>query len=170
MGQKKKIPPKKNFNKSVFILFRLDSFCIFFSLSFLKSNRSDSGGGGNISRRRLRVSLEGNPFCPGAPSFNRMSQQKVRSTMSKLATMGSRAGFDVAQSGRHILWRFCRLPLSSLWELIKHWTAWGRASAPSEGGGGKKKSSSVITLTDLTVPGKQCCGSNRRSRRLCCPF
>lgn len=100
---KKKIPPKKNFNKSVFILFRLDSFCIFFSLSFLKSNRSDSGGGGNISRRRLRVSLEGNPFCPGAPSFNRMSQQKVRSTMSKLATMGSRAGFDVAQSGRHIL-------------------------------------------------------------------
>lgn len=112
------------------------SFYVFlFPLSlFFKSTRSDSGGGGGIiSRQRLRVSLEGNPFCPGAPSFNRMSQQKVRSTMSKLATMGSRAGFDVAQSGRHILWRFFRLPLSSLRELIKHWTAWGRASAPREG-------------------------------------
>lgn len=153
----------------MFIPFRLDSFWFFFlSLSFLKSNRSDSGG--NISRRRLRVSLEGNPFCPGAPSFNRMSQQKVRSTMSKLATMASRAGFDVAQSGRHILWRFCRLPLSSLWELIKHWAAWGRASAPREGEGRGKKSSSVITLTDLTVPGKQCCGSTGTSRRLCCPL
>lgn len=27
---------------------------------------------------------------------------------------------------------FSLLPLSSLWELIKHWTAWGQASAQSE--------------------------------------
>lgn len=71
-----------------------------------------------------------------AVSFNRISQQKVRSTMSKLRTIGSGAGFDVSQSSGHILWRFCRLsppssPLS-LWELIKHWTAWGQALAQSE--------------------------------------
>lgn len=139
--KKKKSPNKRTATNLCLSLSGLTLFVFFsLSLSFLKSNRSDSGsGGGNISRRRLRVSLEGNPFCPGAPSFNRMYQQKVRSTMSKLATMASRAGFDVAQSGRHILWRFCRLPLSSLWELIKHWTAWGRASAPREGGGRKKK-------------------------------
>lgn len=65
-------------------------------------------------------------------SFNRISQQKVRSTMSKLCTIGSGAGFDVSQSSGHILWRFCLLPPSSLWELIKHWTAWGQASAQSE--------------------------------------
>ncbi|KAK1880145.1 putative Xaa-Pro aminopeptidase [Dissostichus eleginoides] len=36
-------------------------------------------------------------------SFNRMYQQKVRSTMSKLCTKGSGAGFDVPQSTGHIL-------------------------------------------------------------------
>lgn len=148
-------PTNESCYKSAFILLRPDSFYVSFfslSLSFFKSNRSDGGGGGNVSHRRLRVPLEGNPFCPGAPSFNRMSQQKVRSTMSKLATMGSRAGFDVAQSGRHILWRFFRLPLSSLRELIKHWTAWGRASAPRGGRGGwGGGSSSVTTPTDLTL-------------------
>lgn len=67
-----------------------------------------------------------------AVSFNRISQQKVRSTMSKLRTIGSGAGFDVSQSSGHILWRFCRLPPLSLWDLIKHWTAWGQALAQSE--------------------------------------
>lgn len=55
-----------------------------------------------------------------AASFNRISQQKVRSTMSKLCTKGSGAGFNVSQSTGHILWRFCLLPSSSLRELIKH--------------------------------------------------
>lgn len=66
-----------------------------------------------------------------AVSFNRISQQKVRSTMSKLCTKGSGAGFKVSQSTGHILWRFRLLPSSSLWELIKHWTAWGQAQAQS---------------------------------------
>lgn len=52
--------------------------------------------------------------------------------MSKLRTIGSGAGFDVSQSAGDILWRFHHLPESSLWELIKHWTALGQASAQNE--------------------------------------
>lgn len=103
------------------------------------SNRSDTW---QQRQQRQHLPLTAQSFPGGksslsgrsepAVSFNRISQQKVRSTMSKLCTIGSGAGFDVSQSSGHILWRFCLLPPSSLWELIKHWTAWGQASAQSE--------------------------------------
>lgn len=114
------------------------------------SNRSDTW---QQRQQRQHLPLTAQSFPGGksslsrrsepAVSFNRISQQKVRSTMSKLCTIGSGAGFDVSQSSGHILWRFCLLPPSSLWELIKHWTAWGQASAQSE----KEKDFFVIILS-----------------------
>lgn len=104
------------------------------------SNRSDTWQQQQQQQQHLPLTAQSFPGGKSslsgqsepAVSFNRISQQKVRSTMSKLCTIGSGAGFDVSQSSGHILWRFCLLPPSSLWELIKHWTAWGQASAQSE--------------------------------------
>lgn len=116
-------------------------FVVPFQARLLKSNRSDTWQQ-QRQQQRQHLPLTAQSFpggksslcgrCERAMSFNRISQQKVRSTMSKLCTIGSGAGFDVSQSTGDTLWRFRHLPKSNLWELIKHWTALGQASAQNE--------------------------------------
>lgn len=111
-----------------------------FQAGIFKSNRSDIWQQQKQQQQHLPLTAQSPPGGKSslsgrrepAMSFNRISQQKVRSTMSKLCTIGSGAGFDVSQSSGDILWRFRHLPESSLWELIKHWAAWGQASAQNE--------------------------------------